>query len=97
MAAVTCTYITFKGSPLTTMVVVKVVDEFGLMEILLEGAVMTTLKPPRFIGCVIKYCLETFEASVISAVSCSFVRLAILTNSRLVPEIYLSCVNSPRS
>ena len=50
MAAVTYTCITFKESHLTTMVVVRAVDEFGLVEISLEGAVMTTLKLPRFIG-----------------------------------------------
>ena len=43
MAAVTCTYMTFKGSLLTTMVVVRVVGEFGLVEMSLEGVVMTTL------------------------------------------------------
>ena len=43
MAAVICTCIMFSGSPLTTMVVVSAVGEFGLLEISLEGVVITTL------------------------------------------------------
>ena len=43
MVAVTCTCMTFRGSPLTTMVVVRAVGEFGLVEMSLEGVVMTTL------------------------------------------------------
>ena len=97
MAAVMCTCMMFSGSPLTTMVVVSAVGEFGLLEVSLEGVVMTTLWPPMFIGCVIRYCLEVSEASVTSAVSCSLVHLEIPTNSRFVPERYPSWVSSPRS
>ena len=43
MAVVTCTCMMFNGSPLTTMVVVNEVGEFGLVEVSLEGVVMTTL------------------------------------------------------
>ena len=43
MAAVTCTCMMFRWSPLTTMVVVKAVSEFGLVEMSLERLVMTTL------------------------------------------------------
>ena len=43
MAAVTCTCMIFRGSPLTTMVVDRAVGEFGLVEMLVEGVVMTTL------------------------------------------------------
>ena len=43
MAAVICTCMMFSGSLLTTMVVVSAVGEFGLLEVSLEGVVMTTL------------------------------------------------------
>ena len=43
IAAVTCTYRMFKGSPLTTMVVDKAVGEFGLVVMSLEEVVITTL------------------------------------------------------
>ena len=50
MAAIICACIMLRGSPLTTMVVVRAVGEFGLVEMSLEGVVMTTLWPLRFIG-----------------------------------------------
>ena len=43
MAVVICTCMMFSGSPLTTMVVVSAVGEFGLLEVSLEEVVMTTL------------------------------------------------------
>ena len=43
MATVTCTCMMFRGSPLTTMVVVKAVSEFGLVEMSLEEVVITSL------------------------------------------------------
>ena len=43
MTAVTCTCMMFRGSPLMTMVMVKAVGEFRLVEMSLEEVVMTTL------------------------------------------------------